>query len=136
MTVAAMRKFFCLFGKGKRLRRRNRRAPSLARALFVLAPLAPALWSVPASATSGPGCLVVVNVPRWDVLNMRAGPGHRTPVVDVLPPGRHGIIHLDGPCVPKWRRWGSRWCPVTHYDGDKVRSGWVKARYVRDIDCP
>ena len=104
--------------------------------LMALALLASMPGGQPAQATSGPGCLVVVNVPYWDVLNVRAQPRYRSPIVDVLPPGRHGIIHLDGPCVPKWRRWGSRWCPITHYDGDKVRSGWVKARYVRDVDCP
>ena len=89
-----------------------------------------------ARATSGPGCLVVVNVESWDVLNMRARPSHRSPVVDVLPPGRHGIISLDGACIPKQRAWGKRWCPVSHYNDDRVTSGWVKQRFVRDSDCP
>lgn len=89
-----------------------------------------------ATATSGPGCLVVVNVAANDVLNMRSAPRAGAPVVDVLPPGRHGIIHLDSQCLPKSVAWGSRWCPVTHYDGGRVTKGWVKARYVRDSDCP
>ena len=95
------------------------------------------LSAAPAAlATSGPGCLVVVNVADNDVLNLRAGPGASTPVVDVLPPGQHGIIHLDAECRPTDIAWSSRWCPVTHYNGDRVTKGWVKARYVRDSDCP
>jgi hypothetical protein len=89
-----------------------------------------------ASATSGPGCLVVVNVAADDALNLRARPSASAPIVDRLVPGSHGIIHLDDDCQPKSVSWGSRWCPVTHYDGDRVVSGWVKARYVRDSDCP
>lgn len=94
------------------------------------------LWGPQAEATSGPGCLYVVNVASWDALNMRAGPSARTRVVDRLRPNAHGIIHLDSQCVPLHRPWGSRWCPVTHYNGNYTRSGWVKARYVRDSDCP
>lgn len=90
----------------------------------------------PAFATSGPGCLIVVNVAAGDALNVRARPSASARVVDRLVPGAHGIIHLDGVCRPKSVAWGSRWCPVTHYDGDKVISGWLKARYVRDSDCP
>ncbi|HEX5931733.1 MAG TPA: SH3 domain-containing protein [Methyloceanibacter sp.] len=90
----------------------------------------------PALATSGPGCLVVVNVAAADVLNLRASPSPSARIVDTLVPGQHGIIHLDAQCRPKALPWGSRWCPVTHYQGDKVAQGWVKARYVRDSDCP
>jgi hypothetical protein len=91
---------------------------------------------LPASATSGPGCLVVVNVAANDALNMRARASAQSRVVDVLVPGQHGIIHLDAPCSPPSVSWGSRWCPVTHYNADRVIKGWVKARYVRDSDCP
>ncbi|WP_147440283.1 hypothetical protein [Notoacmeibacter ruber] len=87
-------------------------------------------------ATSGPGCLYVVNVAPYDVLNMRARPSARSAIVDQLPPRRHGIIHLDAKCIPLNRPWGSRWCPVTHYESDRVTKGYVKARYVRDSDCP
>jgi hypothetical protein len=89
-----------------------------------------------ANATSGPGCLVVVNVAADDALNMRSRPSARAAVVDVLVPGAHGIIHLDRPCIPRSRPWAQRWCPVSHYNGDRVTRGWVKARYVRDVDCP
>jgi hypothetical protein len=92
--------------------------------------------TTPALATSGPGCLYVVNVAANDALNMRVSPSASAGVVDRLIPAQHGIIHLDGVCRPKWKAWGSRWCPVTHYNGDKITKGWVKARYVRDSDCP
>lgn len=105
------------------------------RTLLVLAAIVTAL-ATPALATSGPGCLVVVNVAYNDALNMRAQPSASSRIVDVLVPGRHGIIHLDAACKPLNRPWSSRWCPVTHYDGDGVTKGWVKARYVRDSDCP
>jgi hypothetical protein len=95
-----------------------------------------ALLSGNASATSGPGCLVVVNVAWRDVLNMRSRPSSSARIVDALIPGRHGIIHLDRPCGPMSRPWGSRWCKVSHYDGNRVTRGYVKARFVRDSDCP
>lgn len=90
----------------------------------------------PANATSGPGCLVVVNVAEGDALNVRARPSPSSPVVDRLIPARHGIVHLDGRCQPSSINWSSRWCPVTHYSGDRTTRGWVKARFVRDSECP
>ena len=92
--------------------------------------------AIPARATTGPGCLVVVNVAYDDALNMRARASASSSIVDALVPGRHGIIHLDGECVPYSVPWGSRWCPVTHYNGDSTTHGWVKARFVRDSECP
>jgi len=109
---------------------------SLSLAPLALAALLLAGTAAPAGATSGPGCLRVVNVAEGDVLNMRAGASARSAIVDRLPPGRHGIIALRGPCIPKSRPWGQRWCPVTHYNGNAVIDGYVKARYVRDNDCP
>ena len=38
------------------------------------------------NATSGPGCLRVVNVAGWDTLNMRSGPSARNRIVDRLSP--------------------------------------------------
>jgi hypothetical protein len=87
-------------------------------------------------ATSGPGCLVVVNVAYDDVLNVRARPSASSRIVDALEPGNHGIIHLDGKCRPLSVSWAGRWCPVSIYDGDGTTRGWVKARFVRDSDCP
>ena len=105
------------------------RAAILASALLLAGQL-------PAMATSGPGCLVVVNVAANDALNLRAKPSASSAIVGVLPPKTHGIIHLDGKCVPLSAKWGNRWCPVTHYEGNSVTKGWVKARFVRDSDCP
>jgi hypothetical protein len=90
----------------------------------------------PSLATTGPGCLVVANVASNDALNMRARASASAMIVDRLVPGRHGIIHLDGKCIPMSSPWASRWCPVTHYNGDRVTHGWVKARFVKDSDCP
>jgi len=93
-------------------------------------------FAVPASATSGSGCLYVVNVESWDALNVRARADSSSRIVDRLRPGRHGIISLRGECVPKSRPWASRWCPIAHFDGDRQTRGWVKARFVRDSECP
>lgn len=104
--------------------------------LFLAALLTGLAPAMPALATSGPGCLYVVNVAADDVLNMRARPSASAPIVDRLVPGQHGIIHLDAACTPTSIEWGKRWCPVTHYSGNYTTHGWVKARYVRDSDCP
>ncbi len=111
-------------------------ASNLSKLTFVIALLATGISTVPASATSGPGCLYVVNVASWDTLNVRARPSARSRIVDQLAPNNHGIIHLDAKCVPLSRSWGNRWCPISHYSGGPTTKGWVKARYVRDIDCP
>lgn len=87
-------------------------------------------------ATNGPECLVIVNVAPNDVLNVRARPSSSSEIVERLVPDRHGILRLDDKCVPLERPWGSRWCPITHYDGGRVTRGWVKARFVRDRECP
>ncbi len=95
-----------------------------------------AAFCIEASATSGPGCLRVVNVARGDVLNLRAGASANSRIVDRLDAVNHGIIALRSACIPASRPWGQRWCPVTHYNGNSTVDGWVKARYVRDVDCP
>lgn len=94
------------------------------------------LLPIEVNATTGPGCLVVVNVAANDALNLRDGASADAPIIDALVPAKHGIIHLDGPCKPLSVAWASRWCPVTHYHGDRTTKGWVKARYVRDSECP
>ena len=90
----------------------------------------------PSSATTGPGCLYIVNVAPDDILNMRASASSKAQIVDKIPHKGQGILHLDGKCVPLSRPWGSRWCPITRYSGDGTTQGWVKARFVRDSDCP
>jgi Bacterial SH3 domain len=100
-------------------------------ALLMTIVLAPA-----AHATSGPGCLVVHNVAEDDVLNLRSRPSPSSRIVGELVPGEHGIIHLDAACGPANRPWAQRWCKVSVYDAESVLHGYVKARYVRDSDCP
>lgn len=88
------------------------------------------------STSGGPGCLVVVNVAPWDALNVRATAHAAAPIVDRLVPDHHGIIRLDDTCQPLNIPWGSRWCPITHYNGSSATQGYVKARFVRDSNCP
>ena len=91
-----------------------------------------------ASATSGPGCLRVVNIAPGDVLNIRRAANASSRIVGAIDPDNQGIISLRGKCKPLGAAWGSRWCPVAYYSGgpnDPVR-GWIKARFVRDSDCP
>lgn len=106
------------------------------RILAGLAVAAALVASTPANATSGPGCLVVVNVAAGDALNVRARPSPSSSIIDRLVPAKHGIVHLDGRCEPLSVSWGRRWCPITHYSGDRTTHGWVKARFVRDSECP
>ena len=90
----------------------------------------------PAAATSGPGCFSVINVESWDVLNVRAGPSARAPIVGTIPPHQHGIISQSGPCVPPHKPLPSRWCPITHFTGSGSAKGFVKRRYLAAGDCP
>lgn len=95
-----------------------------------------ALAANPALATTGTGCLYIVNVAGDDVLNVRQEPSASSTIVDRLHPVNHGIIRLDSACVPAEIPWAQRWCPITHYAGNYTASGYVKARYIRDQDCP
>lgn len=92
--------------------------------------------ATPALATTGKGCLTVVNVAPGDALNLRAAPSARARIVDRLVPGQHGVLHLDAACEPASRPWAQRWCPISHFGGDATTHGYVKARFVRDVDCP
>jgi hypothetical protein len=91
-----------------------------------------------ARATTGPGCLRVVNVGAGDVLNIRKRPSPSSPVTGSIDPVQQGIISLRGACQPQNIAWRSRWCPVWYFTGspDDPVKGWVKARFVRDSDCP
>lgn len=92
--------------------------------------------SGPSQATTGKGCLRVVNVASWDVLNMRAQPSASSRIVQSIDPDGFGVLALRGMCVPRTVSWGSRWCPVSYSDDRGTRRGWVKARFVRDAACP
>ncbi len=90
----------------------------------------------PALATSGPGCFRVVDVPNWDVLNIRALTSASSPVVGRIPPEGHGIIAQEGRCLPLNRPMPRRWCQIGYYDGDRTVYGFVKRRYLRPGECP
>ncbi len=104
--------------------------------VFCAALIAAAGFSLPASATSGPGCFRVVGVESWDVLNLRRLPSANSAIVARIPPANHGIIALEGRCLPLDRPPGSRWCQVAYYDGDFTAHGFLKRRYLAESDCP
>ncbi|MEL6435251.1 MAG: hypothetical protein AAFP99_00515 [Pseudomonadota bacterium] len=54
----------------------------------------------PVHATTGPGCLRVVNVPAGDVLNVRAGASSNSAIVDRISPKAQGILALRSQCIP------------------------------------
>ena len=91
-----------------------------------------------AQATSGPGCLRIVNVDPGDKLNIRRRPDASSAVVARADPANQGILHLDGKCRPASLAWKYRWCPVSYFSGgpSDPAKGWVKARFVRDSECP
>jgi len=90
----------------------------------------------PVLATTGPGCFGVVNVPNWDVLNIRALPSASAAIVGRIPPEGHGIIAQEGRCLPLSRAMPSRWCQIGYYDGGRSVYGFVKRRYLRPGECP
>ncbi len=90
----------------------------------------------PVLATTGPGCFGVVNVPNWDVLNIRELPSARAAIVGRIPPEGHGIIAQEGRCLPLSRAMPSRWCQIGYYDGGRSVYGFVKRRYLRPGECP
>jgi hypothetical protein len=98
--------------------------------------LALLIMSGTAGATTGKGCLRVVNVASWDTLNIRARPSASSAIVDEIDPNNYGVIRLRGTCTPKSASWGNRWCPIVHYDDRDRARGWVKARFIRDAECP
>jgi hypothetical protein len=94
------------------------------------------LAATPASATSGPGCFGVVNVPNWDVLNIRALTSASSAIVGRIPPEGHGIIAQEGRCLPLSRSLPQRWCQIAYYDGGRTVYGFVKRRFLRPGECP
>jgi hypothetical protein len=92
--------------------------------------------ALPSLATTGPGCLTVVNVANWDRLNLRAAPRANARIVRRIDPANYGILSLARRCAPLNVPWAQRWCKVTHYDEGGGKTGYVKARFVRDSECP
>ena len=91
---------------------------------------------MPASATTGTGCFGVVNVPSWDVLNIRALTSASSPIVGRIRPEGHGIIAQEGRCLPLSRPLSQRWCQIGYYSGGRSVYGFVKRRFLRPSECP
>jgi hypothetical protein len=89
-----------------------------------------------ALATTGKGCLRVVKVEPSDQLWLRAAPHPTAKIVMGITPGGPAVIHLDAKCVPFALPYAKRWCPVSIYSDDGRFKGYVKARFVRDSECP
>lgn len=87
-------------------------------------------------AIAEPHCLRLHNVSYGDALIMRAKPSASAKTTGVLVPGRTGILVLEAPCTPKWKPWGQRWCWISNYQNGGVTYGYVKARFIRDAECP
>lgn len=88
-----------------------------------------AVLSAPAHATTGPGCYWVVNVPSWDVLNVRKWPSHRSAIVMALSSKTYMIVSGRGACRKGW-------CPVNVTNELGTKRGWIKAKYLAPSDCP
>ena len=93
-------------------------------------------FALPALATTGKGCLHVRNIASGDKLWLRVAPQLTSKILLGLTPDGPAIIHLDGACVPKSQAYARRWCPVSVYADDGHLQGYVKARFVRDSECP
>lgn len=102
-----------------------RHTASVAAAILVASLLA----SAPAHATTGPGCYRVVNVPYWDVLNVRKWPSHRSAIVMALSNKTHMIVSGRGTCRKGW-------CPVNVTNEFGTKRGWIKGKFLAPSDCP
>ena len=89
----------------------------------------------------------VTNVPAWDVLNVRTGPGTAYGVLVAYPNGTP--LSMTGPCTksldlgaiagwPDWRQRRAvryRWCEVwlDPLGNGQFLQGWVYGRYIRPM---
>ena len=106
------------------------------RSMIIAAAIAAGLvLTQPVSQAAAAGCLRIVNVAPGDTLAVRARPTVLSRIVTHLPPKGYGRLYLDSPCVPQWRPWGKRWCPVTNFRGGNITHGYVRARFIRDKAC-
>ena len=102
----------------------------------IMIALALVAFPISAQATTGSGCLRVVNVAAGDALNVRAKPSAQSRIVISIPANNYGVLALKGECGPKTIPWGQRWCPISYSYEDGTLHGFVKARFVRDQECP
>lgn len=87
-----------------------------------------AAWPVPAAAQGISACFRIVNVRSDDVLNLRAAPHHRAPILARFSPLGRVILGRAGPC--------GGWCFVTTSTGQGTLTGWVNSRYLARVSCP
>ena len=104
--------------------------------IFGLLAMASAMHATQALATTGKGCLRVVNVEPSDQLWLRAAPNLTARIVMGITPGGPAVIHLDAKCVPFALPYAKRWCPVSIYSDDGRFKGYVKAHFVQGSECP
>ena len=102
----------------------------------VMFALALAAFPTAVHATTGSECLRIVNIAANDALNVRAEPLATSRIVISIPANNYGVLALKGECIPKSISWGQRWCPVSYSYEDGTLHGYVKARFVRDQECP
>lgn len=88
------------------------------------------------TAASEAACLRIVNVPRGDVLNLRATPSPQGEVVLAIAPDRPGVLILKRPCGPGNVPQAQQWCRVRVIQGTRLRDGFLSARYVQVKTCP
>lgn len=101
-----------------------------------IALLAAALLAQAAPALAEGQCLQVTNVPADNYLYIRSRASAKARVLDRLPAQPTGPVRLDGECTPTSAPWENRWCPVIYQDGERTISGWVKAQWATQVDCP
>ncbi len=92
--------------------------------------------SASAHATSGWGCFTIQHVSTDDVLMLRKGPSSKFAAVGSLHPRQHGVLAEKGACKPADAPPSKQWCPLTHYSGDKVETGWARLRFLALSECP
>ena len=105
------------------------------RSLLIASALAGLVASTPVTSAQAASCLRVYNVAAGDTLAVHRRATVVSRVVTRIPPKNFGKLYLDSPCVPSWRPWGQRWCPVTNFRAGKIFHGYVKARFIRDKAC-
>ena len=107
----------------------------MVRAAFAIV-FALALFTRAVPAVAAGRCLEVTNVPADNYLYIRSRASARARVLDRLPSQPTSAIRLDGECTPTSVPWENRWCPIIYQDGERTISGWVKAQWATQVDCP
>lgn len=82
-------------------------------------------------------CLKIDNVERWDFLNIRARPDHRSEITGAIAPNTGNPIVVTGRCTPQTANLRRLWCPIVYFATKEVRlEGYVKMYFTELIECP